>query len=197
VSEPGDAERFEDTLRGASPEPLLAWRLGEALRTQHRSALKRVDQLAKQRVWNELARQIDSSGTRHTFHTAGFAKVAASVFLGLAMGWFVGRTGGPGVAETGLEFSYGDLERSRGDTLERSVAVPRPIDALRALTAAFIHDSVAFEVYSLPARDDRRVVFTLPAAVPPESAHALEALGIASQAGAMHAVTFTTRTGGD
>jgi hypothetical protein len=196
VSEPGDEERFEDALRGASADPPLAWRLGEALRTQHRTALERMDQLAKQRVWNELARRINASGTRYTFHAAGFAKAAAFVFIGLATGWFVGRTGGPGVSETGLEFSYGDLERSRGDMLERTVAVPRPMDAMRALTEAFIHDSVAFEVYSLPARGDRRVVFMLAAAVPPESARALEALGIASQAGAMHAVTFTMRTGG-
>jgi hypothetical protein len=190
-----DDEDFGEALRGSRAEPPLARRLGDALRIQHASALERVDQLSTQRVWNELARQIDASTTRRTFHATGLAKAATLVFVGLATGWFTARSGWPDMGAAGLQFSYGDLERSRGDTLEQIVAVARPMDAMRTLTEAFIHDSVAFEVYSLAARDDRRIVFTLPAVIPPESARALQALSIAPQAGAMHAITFTMRAG--
>lgn len=195
MSAADDDGRFEAALRGEDSDSPLARRLGEALRSQHQIALKQVDQLAQQRVWNSLARQLDSFAPRNS-PMWGFARAASFVFLGLAVGWFGGRIGWPGAGETQLEFAYGDLERSRGDTLERTVIVQRPLDAMHTLTDAFIHDSLAFEIYSLPVPGERRIVFTWPSAVPAQSDRALKALAISPQSGTMYAITFTSRRGG-
>jgi len=189
-----DEDRFADALRGKSDDPALAQRLGELLRTRQKEAASSVDELTRRRVWQQIDHRIAvaNPASGNWLRRTAFAQAAVFAIIGIALGYFLG-TSTSGVPSPGqLEFSYGDLEASRGALTDVIVAVDEPVEGLRPLTEALIRDQIAFEVHSVTDSPDRRLLVTYPATIPAASAEALRELGITPTPGATQSIRFTS-----
>jgi len=192
VSEEED-ERFAGSLRGESTGHPLGRRLGELLRERHERASRDDDEIARRRVWQLIAARIgkETPGAQGKawVRRAAFAQAAVVAVAGIALGYFLASSV-PTTPESRLEFSYGDLEVSRGMLSEAEVVVADPLEAMRPLTEALIGDRIAFEVYSVDGGADRRVLITLPASIPPATEAAFRALNLTPLPGASTAITL-------
>ena len=188
-----ELDEFTAALHGESPRAGAAGRLGDILRKRRAQALASRDEPAQMRVWKAIDSKLPPvSQTRASpsaWDRLRFAQAAALVVVGIGAGWLLRPGLTPQVAESRLEFSYGDLEKPRGGIMEKSVGAPDPTAAVRRLTDALIADAAPFELYSVGG-DTRRVLFAAPAAGS-HGADVMRGFGIVAPAGETLALTIT------
>lgn len=200
---------FIDALKGApsansveqgAAGHTLTRRLGEWLRARHRRALTQMDDLSLQRTWSQIetrirAADVQSIGGRFSrmrlVSSYGAAAALACVALGAVLGQLVLQRAPDWPQPSRLEFEFGELERSRGSQDSATVTVPDEAAAVRAITAALIHDAIAFELYSRAGSNDRLLLLVLPEPVPQTSGAVLQEWGAPLHPGRLLALTIT------